>query len=108
MEQKTCPLVVFGGKVGFLVLWNWMFSVFINEKKKQIKVPKAYGCSITHTPPTRRAPGKEQKTRGAKSGARPGRGGLPVQSAEPEGRGSFLPGKEWQVAWGGRGVNKEL
>lgn len=22
MEQKTCPLVVFGGKVQFLVLWN--------------------------------------------------------------------------------------
>ena len=79
------------------------------KRKKQIKVPKAYGCSITHTPPTRRAPGKEQKTRETKSGARPGRGGLPCAVRwATEGRGSFLPEKEWQVVWGGKGVNKEL
>ena len=41
MEQETCPLVVFGGKVGFLVLWNWMFSVFINEKEKTDKGPQS-------------------------------------------------------------------
>lgn len=54
------------------------------KRKKQLKVPEAYGCSIAHTPPTRRAPGKERKTRETKSGARPGRAVSPAQSAEPQ------------------------
>lgn len=42
-----------------------MFSVFINERtnkqtKKQLKVPKAHGYSITHTHREERAPGRAE------------------------------------------------
>lgn len=63
MEQKTRPLVVFGGKVGFLVLWNWMFSVFINEKEKKKVIGPQKPMAVLLPTPHREKEHQEKSSR---------------------------------------------
>lgn len=47
MEQKICPSL--GREGEFLVLWNSVFSVFIN-KKGNVKGPQKLMVVLLHTP----------------------------------------------------------